>query len=63
MPGFCPTDAARCITPTLDTNLLIIGYGNPLRGDDGFGWHAALRLREIIHDDGIEILPVHQLTP
>ena len=42
---------------------LIIGYGNPLRGDDGFGWHAALRLLEIIHDAGIEILPVHQLTP
>ena len=42
---------------------LIIGYGNPLRGDDGFGWHAAVRLREIIHDEGIEILPVHQLTP
>jgi hydrogenase maturation protease len=42
---------------------LIIGYGNPLRGDDGFGWHAALRLRDLIHDDGIEILPVHQLTP
>ena len=42
---------------------LIIGYGNPLRGDDGFGWHAALRLRDLIHDAGIEILPVHQLTP
>ena len=42
---------------------LIIGYGNPLRGDDGFGWHAALRLLEIIHDADIEILPVHQLTP
>ena len=42
---------------------LIIGYGNPLRGDDGFGWHAALRLLEITHDTGIEILPVHQLTP
>ena len=42
---------------------LIIGYGNPLRGDDGFGWHAALRLREIIQDAGIEILAVHQLTP
>ena len=26
--------------------VLIIGYGNPLRGDDGFGWHAAERLRE-----------------
>ena len=42
---------------------LIIGYGNPLRGDDGFGWHAALRLRNLIHDAGIEILAVHQLTP
>jgi hydrogenase maturation protease len=42
---------------------LIIGYGNPLRGDDGFGWHAALRLRDLIHDAGIEILAVHQLTP
>jgi hydrogenase maturation protease len=42
---------------------LIIGYGNPLRGDDGFGWHAAMRLQDLIHDDGIEILAVHQLTP
>jgi hydrogenase maturation protease len=42
---------------------LIIGYGNPLRGDDGFGWHAALRLRDLIHDAGLEILAVHQLTP
>jgi len=42
---------------------LIIGYGNPLRGDDGFGWHAALRLRNLIHDAGIEILAIHQLTP
>jgi hydrogenase maturation protease len=42
---------------------LIIGYGNPLRGDDGFGWHAAVRLREVIDDAGIEILAVHQLTP
>jgi hydrogenase maturation protease len=42
---------------------LIIGYGNPLRGDDGFGWHAAMRLRDLIHDEGIEILAVHQLTP
>jgi hydrogenase maturation protease len=42
---------------------LIIGYGNPLRSDDGFGWHAAMRLREIIRDAGVEILAVHQLTP
>jgi len=43
--------------------VLIIGYGNPLRGDDGFGWHAAQRLRELLHDPGIEILTVQQLTP
>jgi len=42
---------------------LIIGYGNPLRGDDGFGWHAAMRLLDLIHDAGIEILAIHQLTP
>jgi hydrogenase maturation protease len=42
---------------------LIIGYGNPLRGDDGFGWHAAVRLQELIRDEGVEILAVHQLTP
>jgi hydrogenase maturation protease len=34
---------------------LIIGYGNPLRGDDGFGYRAAERI-----PGGIA---VHQLTP
>ena len=24
--------------------VLVVGYGNPLRGDDGAGWHAATRL-------------------
>jgi len=44
-------------------NTLIVGYGNPLRGDDGLGWHAAERLREAVRDPGVEILAVHQLTP
>ena len=35
--------------------LLIIGYGNPLRGDDGFGYRAAGRIPDAI--------AVHQLTP
>jgi len=35
--------------------LLIIGYGNPLRGDDGFGYRAAERIPGAI--------AVHQLTP
>ncbi len=43
--------------------VLIIGYGNPLRGDDGFGWHAAQRLRETVRDSDVEILTVQQLTP
>jgi hydrogenase maturation protease len=43
--------------------VLIIGYGNPLRADDGVGWHAARRLAELLQDEPIEILALHQLTP
>lgn len=42
---------------------LIIGYGNPLRGDDAVGQMAAERLRRMIADPELEILAVHQLTP
>jgi len=35
--------------------VLIIGYGNPLRGDDGFGYRAAERIPSA--------MAVHQLTP
>lgn len=35
--------------------VLIIGYGNPLRGDDGFGFRAAEQIPGAI--------AVHQLTP
>jgi hydrogenase maturation protease len=35
--------------------VLVIGYGNPLRGDDGFGYRAAERIPGAI--------AVHQLTP
>jgi len=42
---------------------LIIGYGNPLRADDGFGWRAARHLAELLQDEPIEILALHQLTP
>ncbi len=43
--------------------LLIIGYGNPLRRDDGFGWHAARRIRESMAERDVEVLTVQQLTP
>jgi len=43
--------------------LLVIGYGNPLRGDDGVGQIAARRLSERPLADQVEVLPCHQLTP
>src|SRR5262245_29107852 len=43
--------------------VLIIGYGNPLRADDGVGWQAARHLAELLRDEPIEILALHQLTP
>jgi hydrogenase maturation protease len=45
------------------SRLLIIGYGNPLRGDDAFGWRAASRLLDLISDPEIEVMAVQQLTP
>jgi hydrogenase maturation protease len=42
---------------------LIVGYGNPLRGDDGLGWHVVERLRAAVQDSSVEILALHQLTP
>jgi hydrogenase maturation protease len=42
---------------------LIIGYGNPLRGDDGVGWEIASRLAAIIPNGAAQIITVHQLVP
>jgi hydrogenase maturation protease len=44
-------------------NTLIIGYGNPLRGDDGLGWRAAERLTAILHESKARVIACHQLTP
>jgi hydrogenase maturation protease len=45
------------------SRILIVGYGNPLRGDDAFGRRVAERLLELEHDPAVEILSLHQLTP
>ena len=42
---------------------LIVGYGNPLRSDDGFGWHAAQRLSACRPDSDVEVIARQQLTP
>jgi hydrogenase maturation protease len=42
---------------------LIIGYGNPLRRDDGAGYIAAERLAEIMSDPQVRVVARQQLTP
>jgi hydrogenase maturation protease len=41
---------------------LIIGYGNPTRGDDGIGWVAAERLGEELHHPDVRVLALQQLA-
>jgi hydrogenase maturation protease len=45
------------------TQILIIGYGNPLRCDDGVGWRAAEALSLNLPFPEIEIIARHQLAP
>jgi hydrogenase maturation protease len=44
--------------------ILIIGYGNSLRGDDAVGCLAAEELRQHYHDNpNVQVIASHQLTP
>jgi len=43
--------------------VLIVAYGNPLRGDDGVAWRAADALRGKFPESQVEILCLHQLAP
>lgn len=44
--------------------VVVIGYGNPLRGDDAIGWKAAEALRDVFEtDDSVEVFASHQLNP
>lgn len=42
---------------------LVVGYGNPLRSDDGIGWVIAGRLATDPRFAGTDVLQRHQLTP
>jgi hydrogenase maturation protease len=42
---------------------LAIGYGNPLRGDDGVGWHVAALLDARQEGEQIETIACQQLMP
>lgn len=43
-------------------NTLVLGYGNPLRGDDGVGWQAAILVAKEL-EGAVDVLARHQLTP
>jgi hydrogenase maturation protease len=43
--------------------VLVVGYGNQLRGDDGVGCHAAALLAADPRLEGATVLARHQLTP
>jgi hydrogenase maturation protease len=43
--------------------VLLLGYGNPLRSDDGLGWQIAVQLFRANQTADVEVLPCHQLTP
>jgi hydrogenase maturation protease len=42
-------------------HIMVIAYGNPLRGDDGLAWRVASELKKQF--PGIEIVERHQLVP
>jgi len=47
-----------------EAGVLIIGYGNVLRGDDGVGWLAARELQRYFRDDDdVAVIAAQQLTP
>ena len=51
-----PDFDARSKPPTFDANLLILGIGNLLMGDEGVGVHLAQRLAEQAFPSGVHIL-------
>lgn len=47
------------------TKVLIVGFGNPLRADDGIGWTVATQLADALGWPApeLEIRSLHQLVP
>jgi hydrogenase maturation protease len=44
-------------------SVLILGFGNPLAGDDALGWRAAEMLASSLERPGVRVMPCRQLTP
>jgi len=46
-----------------EPSIIVIGVGNPLRGDDGVGWYAVDRLMELFKSSEIEFIKCRELLP
>ncbi len=42
---------------------ILIGCGNPLRGDDGVGWQIIQQVQDLVVTEQVTFLTCHQLTP
>lgn len=49
--------------PADQRRVLVVAYGNPLRGDDGLAWRVAEELTRRALRPNVEILERHQLAP
>ncbi len=49
--------------PVDTSGVLVVGYGNVLRGDDGVGWAVVACLSGDPRFHGLEVRAQHQLTP
>lgn len=45
------------------SGVVVIAYGNPLRGDDGLAWRAAGQLKKTFASSDVEVLEQQQLVP
>ena len=45
------------------SRIMVVGFGNPLRSDDGFGWRATEELQQIIPGKDVEFVECQQLAP
>ena len=63
MKSFAPEKERAKIRSSAMTQVLIVGYGNPLRCDDGLGWCAAEALSRSLPFPETEIVICHQLAP
>jgi hydrogenase maturation protease len=48
--------------PARPPKVLVIGFGNPIRGDDALGPMAAERLEQVVSSDNVQVISRHVLT-